>query len=61
MTIKIELERGEMMVVFRAFQIAHPPINDDGSVSPTIPLADYEKQQIENVADRIAKQTFGGD
>ena len=55
--IKIELDRGEMLAVFRAFQIAHPPINDDGGLDRTIPLSDYEKKRIEDVADRMAAQT----
>jgi hypothetical protein len=57
--IKVEMEWGEMLAVFRAFQIAHPPINDDGSVEPRVPLSDYEKTQIEAVADRMAAQTRG--
>lgn len=54
MKIKIEMDWGEMLAVFRAFQIAHPPINDDGTTSPTIPLSDSEKTKVEGVADRLA-------
>ena len=59
MKIKIEMDWGEMLAVFRAFQIAHPPVNDDGIISPTIPLSDDEKTKVEAVADRLAAQTVG--
>lgn len=55
--MKIEMDWGEMLAVFRAFQIAHPPIDDNGIVSPTIPLSDSEKTKVEAVADRMAAQS----
>ena len=57
--MKVEMDWGEMLAVFRSFQIAHPPVADDGTVCPTIPLSDDEKTKVEAVADRMAAQTRG--